>query len=86
MRNVVLIMTASIDGYVVGPKGHAGGMAEEIKVLKDQPGGEIIAWGGASSCRHCPGLASSISTRSWFSRSCTEAASRFSGISVTRST
>jgi len=119
MRNVVLIMTASIDGYVVGPKGHAGGMAEpdelarwkldrirragthimgrvtyeemasfwptssddyaapmndipkvvfsktlgeaswpgssiargelaeEIKALKDQPGGEIIAWGGA---------------------------------------
>ena len=28
MRNVVLIMTASIDGFVVGPKGHAGGMPE----------------------------------------------------------
>ena len=121
MRNVVLIMTASIDGYVVAPEGHAGGLpepaeltrwkldrisragthimgrvtyqemasvwptatgdyagpmndipkvvfsrtlpeaegcwpesaiargdlAEEIRALKDQPGGEIIAWGGA---------------------------------------
>jgi dihydrofolate reductase len=28
MRKVVLIMTASIDGFVVGPKGHAGGMPE----------------------------------------------------------
>jgi dihydrofolate reductase len=120
MRNVVLIMTASIDGFVVGPKGHAGGvpepdelkrwklnriqcagthimgrvtyeemagfwptstdeyaapmneipkvvfsktlskaswpessiargnLADEIVALKDQPGGEIIAWGGAT--------------------------------------
>lgn len=120
MRNVVLIMTASIDGYVVAPKGHAGGLpepaeltqwkldrirragahimgrvtyqemagfwptssddyaapmneipkvvfsktlreapwrestiasgelADEIAALKSQPGGEIIAWGGAS--------------------------------------
>jgi dihydrofolate reductase len=119
MRNVVLIMTASIDGYVVAPKEHAGGLPEpdelkrwkldrirragthimgrvtyeemaaawpastddyaapmndipkvvfsktlseatwpessiargdlaaEIKVLKNQSGGEIIAWGGA---------------------------------------
>jgi dihydrofolate reductase len=119
MRNVVLIMTASIDGYVVAPKGHAGGLpepdelkrwkldrirragthimgrvtyeemaaawptstddyaapmndipkvvfsktlneatwpessiargdlADEIRALKSQPGGEIIAWGGA---------------------------------------
>ena len=119
MRNVVLIMTASVDGYVVAPHGHAGGLpepaeltrwkldrirragthimgrvtyeemasfwpystddyaapmndlpkvvfsktlreatwpgsaiargdlAEEIKTLKAQPGGEIIAWGGA---------------------------------------
>jgi dihydrofolate reductase len=121
MRNVVLIMTASVDGFVVAPKGHAGGLPEpdelqrwkldrirragthimgrvtyqemasvwptatgdyaapmneipkvvfsrtlpdaeaawpdstvargdlagEIATLKDQPGGEIIAWGGA---------------------------------------
>ncbi len=119
MRRVVLIMTASIDGFVVGPRGHAGGMrepdelqrwklnriqragthimgrvtyeemsgfwptstdeyaapmneipkvvfsktlrearwpessiargelADEIVTLKNQPGGEIIAWGGA---------------------------------------
>ena len=119
MRNVTLIMTASIDGYVVAPKGHAGGLpepdelarwklnrirragthimgrvtyeemasfwptstddyaapmndipkvvfsktlieatwpessiargdlAEEIGTLKERPGGEIIAWGGA---------------------------------------
>jgi dihydrofolate reductase len=119
MRNVVLIMTASVDGYVVAPQGHAGGLpepaelsrwkldrirragthimgrvtyeemssfwptstadyaapmneipkvvfskslreaawpesaiasgdlAEEIGALKAQPGGEIIAWGGA---------------------------------------
>lgn len=120
MRNVVLIMSASFDGYVVGPKGHAGlhsepeelhrwkldrirragthimgrvtyqemssfwpsstadyaapmneipkvvfsktlseatwpessiargDLAEEIDALKRKPGGEIIAWGGAS--------------------------------------
>jgi dihydrofolate reductase len=119
MRNVVLIMTASIDGFVAAPQGHAGGLPEpeelqrwkldrirragthimgrvtyqemssfwptatgeyagpmndipkvvfsttlteatwpestiargdlagEIAALKDQPGGEIIAWGGA---------------------------------------
>jgi dihydrofolate reductase len=119
MRNVVLIMTASIDGFVVAPTGHAGGLpepdelkrwklnrirragthimgrvtyeemagfwptstddyaapmneipkvvfsktldeapwpessiargdlADEIAALKNQPGGEIIAWGGA---------------------------------------
>ena len=119
MRNVVMIMTASVDGYVVAPEGHAGGLpepaelsrwkldrirragthimgrvtyeemasfwptstadyaapmndipkvvfsktlreatwpgssiargdlAEEITALKNQPGGEIIAWGGA---------------------------------------
>jgi dihydrofolate reductase len=28
MRNVVLMMTASIDGFVVGPEGHAGGFPE----------------------------------------------------------
>jgi dihydrofolate reductase len=28
MRNVVLIMTASMDGYVAAPHGHAGGMPE----------------------------------------------------------
>jgi dihydrofolate reductase len=28
MRNLVLIMTASLDGYVVAPKGHAGGLPE----------------------------------------------------------
>jgi dihydrofolate reductase len=120
MRNVVLIMTASIDGFVDAPKGHAGGLpepeelqrwkldrircagthimgrvsyeqmagfwptstadyaapmndipkvvfsrtlqeatwpestiasgdlAEEIGALRRQPGGEIIAWGGAT--------------------------------------
>ena len=120
MRNLTLMMTASIDGYVVAPKGHAGGLpepaelkrwkldrirragthimgrvtyeemasawptstdpyaapmndipkvvfsktlsaatwpessiasrglSEEISELKGQPGGEIIAWGGAS--------------------------------------
>jgi dihydrofolate reductase len=119
MRRVVLIMSMSIDGFVVGPHGHAGGLAEpqelkqwkldrirragthimgrvtyeqmsaawptstddyagpmneipkvvfsktladatwaatsiargelseEIAALRDQPGGEIIAWGGA---------------------------------------
>jgi dihydrofolate reductase len=119
MRNVVLIMTASMDGFVVAPTGHAGGLpepdelkrwkldrirhagthimgrvtyeemagfwptssddyaapmndipkvvfsktldeapwpdssiargdlADEIAALKSQPGGEIIAWGGA---------------------------------------
>jgi dihydrofolate reductase len=36
MRNVVLIMTASLDGYVVAPKGHAGGLPEpdELKRWK----------------------------------------------------
>jgi dihydrofolate reductase len=36
MRNVVLIMTASIDGYVAAPHGHAGGMPEpeELKQWK----------------------------------------------------
>lgn len=36
MRNVVLIMTASIDGFVVAPKGHAGGLPEpdELKRWK----------------------------------------------------
>jgi dihydrofolate reductase len=119
MRRVVLIMSMSIDGFVVGPHGHAGGLSEpeelkrwkldrirragthimgrvtyeqmaaawptstddyaapmneipkvvfsktlvvatwaatsiargeladEIAALRDQPGGEIIAWGGA---------------------------------------
>lgn len=28
MRDVVLIMTASIDGYVVAPEGHSGGVPE----------------------------------------------------------
>jgi dihydrofolate reductase len=28
MRDVTLIMTMSIDGYVVAPHGHAGGMPE----------------------------------------------------------
>lgn len=28
MRTLVLIMTASIDGYVAGPQGHAGGLPE----------------------------------------------------------
>ena len=123
MRNVVLMMTASIDGFVVGPKEHAGGVPEpaelqswklnrirragthimgrvtyeemasfwptstddyaapmnevpkvvfsktltdapwpessiaigdlaaEIGALKEQPGGEIIAWGGANFAR-----------------------------------
>jgi dihydrofolate reductase len=120
MRNVVLMMTASMDGFVDAPSGHAGGLpepdelqrwkldrirragthimgrvtyeemasfwphstaeyadpmneipkvvfsktlkeaswpessvargelAEDIATLKEQPGGEIIAWGGAS--------------------------------------
>ncbi len=36
MRNVVLIMTASMDGFVVGPQGHAGGLPEphELKRWK----------------------------------------------------
>lgn len=36
MRNVVLIMTASIDGYVVAPNGHAGALPEpdELKRWK----------------------------------------------------
>jgi dihydrofolate reductase len=36
MRDVVLIMTASLDGYVVAPSGHAGGMPEpeELKRWK----------------------------------------------------
>src|SRR5213082_2845261 len=36
MRNVVLMMTASIDGYVAAPKGHAGGLPEpeELKRWK----------------------------------------------------
>jgi dihydrofolate reductase len=33
MRRVVLIMSTSLDGYVVGPHGHAGGLAEP-KALK----------------------------------------------------
>ena len=120
MRNVVLIMTASLDGFVVAPTGHAGGLpeppelqrwklerirragahimgrvtyeemasfwphstedyaapmneipkvvfsrtlkeahwpessiargelAEDVAALKEQPGGEIIVWGGAA--------------------------------------
>ena len=35
MRNVVLIMTASIDGFVVAPEGHAGGLPEP---------GELTRW------------------------------------------
>ena len=36
MRNVVLIMTASMDGFVVGPQAHAGGLPEpdELKRWK----------------------------------------------------
>ena len=36
MRNVVLMMTTSIDGYVAAPHGHAGGMPEpeELKQWK----------------------------------------------------
>ena len=36
MRSVVLMMTASIDGFVVAPQGHAGGMPEpkELKRWK----------------------------------------------------
>jgi dihydrofolate reductase len=36
VRNVVLMMTASIDGYVAAPHGHAGGMTEpaELKQWK----------------------------------------------------
>jgi dihydrofolate reductase len=36
MRDVVLMMTASIDGYVVGPRGHTGGLPEpeELKQWK----------------------------------------------------
>jgi dihydrofolate reductase len=36
MRKVVLIMTASIDGFVMAPKGHAGGLPEpdELKRWK----------------------------------------------------
>jgi dihydrofolate reductase len=36
MRNVVLIMTASIDGFVVAPTGHSGGLPEpdELKRWK----------------------------------------------------
>ncbi len=36
MRRVVLLMTASIDGFVVAPKGHAGGLPEpdELKRWK----------------------------------------------------
>jgi dihydrofolate reductase len=36
MRNVVLIMTASIDGFVAAPQGHAGGLPEpeELKQWK----------------------------------------------------
>lgn len=36
MRDVVLMMTASLDGYVAAPHGHAGGMAEpdELKRWK----------------------------------------------------
>lgn len=34
MRNVVLIMTTSIDGYVSAPKGHAGGMPEPSELSR----------------------------------------------------
>lgn len=36
MRNVVLLMTASIDGFVAAPQGHAGGLPEpeELKRWK----------------------------------------------------
>ena len=34
MRNVVLIMTTSIDGYVAAPHGHAGGMPEPEELTK----------------------------------------------------
>jgi len=36
VRNVVLLMTASVDGFVVGPDGHAGGLPEpeELKRWK----------------------------------------------------
>ena len=34
MRNVVLIMTASVDGYVVAPQGHAGGLPEPAELTR----------------------------------------------------
>ena len=34
MRRVVLIMTASIDGFVVAPTGHAGGMPEPDELVR----------------------------------------------------
>lgn len=34
MRNVVLIMTASIDGYVVAPNGHAGRLPEPVELKR----------------------------------------------------
>jgi dihydrofolate reductase len=34
MRKVVLIMTASIDGYVVAPTGHAGGLPEPAELKR----------------------------------------------------
>ena len=154
MRNVVLMMTSSMDGFVVGPEEHAGGvpepdqlvrwkldrvrragthimgrvtyeemasfwptstddytapmnevpkvvfsktlneatwpestiargdLADEIAALKRQPGGEIIAWGGASSFRHYRGRVSSTNIPSWCSPSRTEAESRYSGTSM----
>lgn len=34
MRTVVLIMTASVDGYVVSPAGHAGGLPEPAELKR----------------------------------------------------
>ncbi len=34
MRRVLLIMTASIDGFVVAPKGHAGMMPEPAELKR----------------------------------------------------
>jgi dihydrofolate reductase len=34
MRSVVLIMTASMDGFVVAPTGHAGGLPEPAELQR----------------------------------------------------
>ncbi len=51
MRNVVLMMTSSVDGFVVGPEEHAGGVPEPPKVVFSKTLDEAtwpestIAWG-----------------------------------------
>jgi dihydrofolate reductase len=59
MRKVILSMSMSLDGYVASERQHPGAppeddelvargdLATEIAAIKEEPGPDVIAWGGA---------------------------------------